>query len=168
VPRHLRDAILLADPAALAVRTGSAESFDGELDRAMPAPSAAPMELKMARGMAMAAEPEAQAAPIAVRSDFNPLAVFVPAARTDANGRVVLDYKLPDNLTRYRIMVLAAAGSESFGKAETQITVRLPLMVRPSAPRFLNFGDRFELPLVIQNQTDRELEVTLAARAQNA
>jgi alpha-2-macroglobulin len=27
-------------------------------------------------------------------------------------------------------------------------------MVRPSAPRFLNFGDQFELPVVVQNQTD--------------
>ena len=41
-----------------------------------------------------------------------------------------------------------------FGTGETNITARLPLMVRPSAPRFLNFGDTFELPVVIQNQTD--------------
>ena len=27
-------------------------------------------------------------------------------------------------------------------------------MVRPSPPRFLNFGDTFELPVVVQNQTD--------------
>ena len=32
-------------------------------------------------------------------------------------------------------------------------------MVRPSAPRFLNFGDRFELPVVVQNQTDEPLTV---------
>ena len=45
---------------------------------------------------------------------------------------------------------------------------RLPLMVRPSPPRFLNFGDRFELPVVVQNQTDRELSVDVAVRARNA
>ncbi|HEX8905866.1 MAG TPA: hypothetical protein VF771_13530, partial [Longimicrobiaceae bacterium] len=38
-------------------------------------------------------------------------------------------------------------------------------MVRPSAPRFLNFGDRFELPVVIQNQTGRPLRVDVAARS---
>jgi uncharacterized protein YfaS (alpha-2-macroglobulin family) len=37
-------------------------------------------------------------------------------------------------------------------------------MVRPSAPRFLNFGDRFELPVVIQNQTDAPMDVRVAAR----
>jgi uncharacterized protein YfaS (alpha-2-macroglobulin family) len=36
-------------------------------------------------------------------------------------------------------------------------------MVRPSAPRFLNFGDRFELPIVIQNQTDAALTVDVVA-----
>jgi uncharacterized protein YfaS (alpha-2-macroglobulin family) len=45
---------------------------------------------------------------------------------------------------------------------------RLPLMVRPSAPRFLNFGDRFELPVVVQNQTDGEMTVDVAVRARNA
>src|SRR5690606_5524545 len=54
-----------------------------------------------------------------------------------------------------------------FGSAETNITARLPLMVRPSAPRFLNFGDRFELPVVLQNQTDADMTVDLAIRAGN-
>src|SRR5262249_11637196 len=55
-----------------------------------------------------------------------------------------------------------------FGSAESSITARLPLMVRPSAPRFLNYGDRFDLPVVLQNQTDVALEVDVAARATNA
>ncbi|HWP41996.1 MAG TPA: DUF6049 family protein, partial [Blastocatellia bacterium] len=51
---------------------------------------------------------------------------------------------------------------------ESAITARLPLMVRPSPPRFLNFGDRFELPVVVQNQTDSPMQVDLAVRAANA
>jgi uncharacterized protein YfaS (alpha-2-macroglobulin family) len=39
--------------------------------------------------------------------------------------------------------------------------------VRPSAPRFLNFGDKFELPVVLQNQTDAALTVEVVARATN-
>ena len=41
-------------------------------------------------------------------------------------------------------------------------------MVRPSAPRFLNFGDRFSLPVVLQNQTSRPMNVDVVARASNA
>ncbi len=41
-------------------------------------------------------------------------------------------------------------------------------MVRPSPPRFLNFGDAFELPVVVQNQTDEPMTVDVAVRATNA
>src|SRR5262249_40889116 len=40
--------------------------------------------------------------------------------------------------------------------------------VRPSAPRFLNFGDQFELPVVVQNQTDSPMDVDVAVRTANA
>ncbi len=44
---------------------------------------------------------------IAVRTDFNPLATFAPSVRTAFNGEARVTIKLPDNLTRYRIMVVA-------------------------------------------------------------
>jgi alpha-2-macroglobulin len=107
-------------------------------------------------------------AAIHLRENFNALAVFAPSVRTDANGRAQVQVKLPDNLTRYRVMAVAVAGGKQFGMGESSITARLPLMARPSAPRFLNFGDRFELPIIVQNQTDKPLTVDLAVRATNA
>jgi uncharacterized protein YfaS (alpha-2-macroglobulin family) len=95
------------------------------------------------------------------------LATFAPAVRTDAGGRATVAVSLPDNLTRYRVMVVAVAGGDKFGSAEANLTARLPLMVRPSAPRFLNFGDRFELPVVLQNQTDAPMTVDVVLRAGN-
>nr|MBA3821988.1 hypothetical protein [Deltaproteobacteria bacterium] len=71
-------------------------------------------------------------------------------------------------LTRYRIVAIATAGDKQFGKGESAITARLPLMVRPSPPRFLNFGDTFKLPIVVQNQTDAPMTVRLAVRTTNA
>src|SRR5207302_5771835 len=68
----------------------------------------------------------------------------------------------------YRIVAIAAAGERNFGKGENALTARLPLMVRPSPPRFLNFGDTFHLPVVVQNQTDSAMTVKLAVRATNA
>ncbi|CAF1689971.1 unnamed protein product, partial [Adineta ricciae] len=40
---------------------------------------------------------------IAVRSNFNPLACWVPSASADSLGHISFDFKLPDNLTRYRV-----------------------------------------------------------------
>ncbi len=105
---------------------------------------------------------------IAIRSNFNPLAAFSPSVTTDASGKASVTIKLPDNLTRYRIVAIAVAGDRQFGKGESAVTARLPLMVRPSPPRFLNFGDTFKLPVVVQNQTDDAMTVRVAVRATNA
>ena len=105
---------------------------------------------------------------IRLRENFNALAVFAPSVVTDASGRAEVKVKVPDNLTRYRVMAVSVAGGRQFGTGESSITARMPLMVRPSAPRFLNFGDQFELPVVLQNQTDSPLSVQVAARATNA
>lgn len=104
---------------------------------------------------------------IDLRSNFDALAVYAPQESTGADGTVTIDVPLPDNLTRYRVMAVAVDGADHFGKGESTITARLPLQVRPSAPRFLNFGDRFELPIVVQNQTDRELVVDVALQVAN-
>ncbi len=106
--------------------------------------------------------------PIAVRENWSALAVFAPHVTTDALGHAVVPVKLPDNLTRYRVMAIVAASDRFFGSSESTLTARLPVMARPSAPRFLNFGDTFELPVIVQNQTDTSVEVGVVARATNA
>jgi len=125
----------------------------------------------MMKDAAFAAEapapPGAAGPAIALRTDFNPLAAFAPVVHTDAQGRGQVEVKLPDNLTRYRVIAVAVAGGKAFGKGESTITARLPLMVRPSPPRFLNFGDRFELPVVLQNQTDTAMTVDVVVRGTN-
>src|SRR4029453_610095 len=91
-----------------------------------------------------------------------------PGVRTDTAGHARVQVRLPDNLTRYRVMAVAVAGARLFGAGESSITARLALTARPSPPRFLNFGDRFELPVVVQNQTEAPLQVDVAVRASNA
>ena len=105
---------------------------------------------------------------IRLRSNFDALAIFAPSVKTDADGRAIVNLKLPDNLTRYRITAVAATDSKQFGSGESNITARQSLMARPSAPRFMNFGDKFELPVVLQNQTDAAMTVDVAVRASNA
>jgi uncharacterized protein YfaS (alpha-2-macroglobulin family) len=113
-------------------------------------------------------ESPAQNPAIRMRENFNALAAFAPVVMTNAQGRAVVTVKVPDNLTRYRVMAVSVAGGKQFGSAESTITARMPLMARPSAPRFLNFGDKFELPIVVQNQTEQPMRVDVAVRATNA
>lgn len=137
---------------------------------ASPPPPSARVQMDARETVNVTAERDqtVEEGPIRARLDFNALAFFAAALPTDANGRASVQVKLPDNLTRYRVMAVVVAGAKQFGTGESAITARLPLMVRPSAPRFLNFGDRFELPVVVQNQTDQPMQVDLAVRAANA
>lgn len=104
---------------------------------------------------------------IDVRTDFSPIATFQPTLGTDESGRVMTTIELPDNLTRYRVMAVATDGAKRFGKDESSLTTRLPLMIRPSPPRYLNFGDRFELPVIVQNQTDTPMTTQLVLETVN-
>ena len=110
----------------------------------------------------------APSTPIAMRSDFRADALWAPAITTDSRGHATVPVTLPDSLTRYRITAVAVDPGTSFGIGTADVTARLPVMLRPSAPRFLNFGDHAELPLVVQNQTDKAMTVDVAVRADNA
>ena len=175
VDSHLRQYILLSQIDAPEITVQAEEASGGMSVRAKSnyamAPGAPPhpMMMRAAEAAPMTKAPAEPSQPaIRVRSNFNPLAIFAPAVQTDNDGRAKVPVKLPDNLTRYRLVALAAAGDKQFGKGESSVTARQPLMVRPSAPRFLNFGDRFEMPVVVQNQTDQPMQVSLACRATNA
>jgi uncharacterized protein YfaS (alpha-2-macroglobulin family) len=166
---YARASIVLVDPLALD------DERRGEGDIAAQALGTVVMEKEETESLAMEAPAAApaedvagpQPQPIRIRTDFNPLATFAPEVRTDGNGRAQVAVKLPDNLTRYRVMVVAVDDGKRFGSAEANLTARLPLMVRPSAPRFLNFGDRFELPVVVQNQTGEPLLAEVVVRGSN-
>ena len=169
---RLRRDVLLASPEDLARRMAEVGPARGAVAMLSPmeaqALPAAPAAMGGVARSKMAADEAKAPAPIRARTDFAALALFAATVPTDADGRARVPVRLPDNLTRYRVMAVAAAGVRQFGSAEATIVARLPLMVRPSPPRFLNFGDRFELPVVVQNQTDRAITVDVAVRARNA
>ena len=154
-----------SEPKAKGVRRRS-QGIDTVTRGAMPARSLA-FDMESVGEDGAAAEGESGGGPIDLRTNFDALAVFAPRETTDADGVASLEVELPDSLTRYRVMAVAVHGGQRFGQGESAITARLPLMVRPSPPRFLNFGDRFELPVVLQNQTDETMQVKVALRVAN-
>eukprot|EP01129_Flabellula_baltica_P010788 TRINITY_DN4605_c0_g1_i1.p1 TRINITY_DN4605_c0_g1~~TRINITY_DN4605_c0_g1_i1.p1 ORF type:complete len:1414 (-),score=325.84 TRINITY_DN4605_c0_g1_i1:355-4551(-) len=106
---------------------------------------------------------------VKMRTNFNPLAEFSPSVITDEDGFANIEITLPDNLTRYRVWAIAIGKDLPYsGVGESLITAQLPLVVRVSPPRFLTYGDRFELPVIVQNLFDIPLQVKVAIRTVNA
>ena len=159
---HLRLAAPdLATASSDALQEGALAHGGMTMEAALPA-AAPPMQ------RARMADEAKAASPIRSRTDFAALALFAASLKVGSDGRAQVPVKLPDSLTRYRVMAVAVSGARFFGSGEATLVARLPLMLRPSPPRFLNFGDRFELPVLVQNQTAHEMTVDVAVRVRNA
>ncbi|MCS5540893.1 MAG: MG2 domain-containing protein, partial [Roseibacillus sp.] len=88
-----------------------------------------------------------------LRKDFNPCAVWMPVLATNEEGRFKVQFTSPDTLTRYRVIAVAHHGSTHFGREVSEFTVKKPLMLEPSTPRFAHQGDRLQPKVLVQNAT---------------
>ena len=104
-------------------------------------------------------------ASIEVRRKFVDTAFWAPQVSTDAEGRARVEFKLPDNLTSWRVTARAVSADTRGGQATANFEVNKPLMVRLDLPRFAVQGDRFRVSAYVHNETDQERTVTLASWA---
>ena len=117
-----------------------------------------------------ARSPELVDSLVRVRSRFETTPFFLGDAEVDGHGEAKFKFRLPDNLTRFRITVVAAAPLQKdgpylrFGNKETTLQVSQPLSLRPLVPRFLRPGDHSEASVVVLNQgaAAGQVEVTFA------
>nr|MBA3452148.1 hypothetical protein [Deltaproteobacteria bacterium] len=92
-------------------------------------------------------------APGTLRSRFAATAVWTPGAVTNADGIATVKFTAPDNLTAFRVMVVAADKGERFGSGDQRFTVSKPLQLHQALPRFLNLGDKLLGGVVVHNET---------------
>lgn len=92
---------------------------------------------------------------IKIRSDFRDLAHWVGSVRTDARGRAGVDFQLPDDLARWRLVAYAVDAETRVGKAVSRVIARKDLMVRLGLPRFLTTGDHILVKSSVQNMGDQ-------------
>jgi uncharacterized protein YfaS (alpha-2-macroglobulin family) len=87
-----------------------------------------------------------------LRKDFRVLAFWLGSVITDANGQAAIDVQLPESLTTYRIMAVAADRSSRFGSGDAEVRVNKPLTLKPTFPRFLAVGDTAHFGAVVTSQ----------------
>ena len=86
-----------------------------------------------------------------LRKNFDPCATWAPSLVTDAAGKFTHTFKVPDTLTRYRLIAIAHQDAARFGHAESSIVVKKDLMLEPKTPRFANQSDTFSTQVLVQN-----------------
>ncbi len=79
---------------------------------------------------------------------------FVPLGK---DGLVESKFAIPSDFTgEIRFMAVAVAGN-SYGSAESALTVTSPLLAETSLPRFVAPGDKFLSPVTLFNSTDEDI-----------
>ena len=93
-----------------------------------------------------------------------PISLWSGFVKTDGNGRGTVQFKIPQFNGTLRLMAVAFAGGD-YGGTETYLTVREPIVLTPTFPRFLAGGDKVRVPVTLFNDTGTDGEFTVELQA---
>ncbi|MEW6732950.1 MAG: alpha-2-macroglobulin family protein, partial [Acidobacteriota bacterium] len=96
-----------------------------------------------------------------VREYFPETLVWQPELLTDSNGRAQLKFNLADNITTWKISVIASTEDGKLGIAEKNIRAFQPFFVEHNPPPILTEGDLIELPIVVYNYLPQAQSINL-------
>jgi uncharacterized protein YfaS (alpha-2-macroglobulin family) len=98
-----------------------------------------------------------------LRKRFEPVAYFNPTLCTDAAGKAAVSFTLPDNMTTYRIYVVALDRSSRFASPERPLLATKDFYLEPGMPGFFTQGDRFQFQVAAFNSSAAAGPVNFAA-----
>jgi hypothetical protein len=86
-----------------------------------------------------------------VRDYFPETLYWAPSVLTDGNGKAKLQFKLADDITTWKVSVLASTKDGSISFADKELRAFQPFFVDHDPPKVLTVGDYVELPVVVRN-----------------
>jgi len=90
-----------------------------------------------------------------------PVALFSGIVQVPASGKVTVPFEIPSYRGQLRVMAVTSSASK-VGRAEAKVTVRDPLVVQVTFPRFVTQGDELQIPVFLTNVSGGPLDVSLA------
>jgi hypothetical protein len=102
-----------------------------------------------------------------LREFFPETLVWQPALETDGEGRAQLRFKLADNITTWKMSVIASTEDGRLGIVEKEILAFQPFFVEHDPPRVLTEGDEISLPVVLRNYLGRAQAVEVEMKPEN-
>ncbi len=94
---------------------------------------------------------------VQVRTNFNETAFFMPQLTTDAEGNIVVKFKIPESLTRWKVMGVAHTKDLKIGQFSKELVTQKELMVVPNQPRFFRENDKMDFAIKISNISEKDL-----------
>lgn len=95
---------------------------------------------------------------VKARSNFSETAFFYPHLTTNENGEILVNFTIPESLTKWKFMGLAHTKELKSGMLTEEIITQKQLMVYPNSPRFFREGDKMTFSTKIVNLSDASIE----------
>ncbi len=103
-----------------------------------------------------------------VRENFPDTAYWLPHIMTDAEGKAMISFKFPDNLTTWRLDARAVTEDTKVGQITFDTISTKPLLIKPQTPRFFIEKDKVWVGAVIQNNLKDKIDATVSLEVQGA
>ncbi len=100
-----------------------------------------------------AAPPQPDLSQVSARQNLNETAFFLPHLMADDEGRVKLEFTMPEALTEWKFMGFGHDNALRSGYLQDKVITAKDLMVQPNPPRFLREGDVLEFTVKVSNQS---------------
>jgi len=95
---------------------------------------------------------------IALRNNFNETAFFYPQLRTDEKGQILIEFTIPEALTKWKFRALAHTKDFQTGYTENEVVTQKQLSISANMPRFLREGDTVTVSARLANLTGAALK----------
>jgi uncharacterized protein YfaS (alpha-2-macroglobulin family) len=109
------------------------------------------------------ADPSQDLVQPSIRSEFADTAFWSGNVATDRRGMAEVEFKMPENLTGWKVKVWAMGHGTKVGEGDAEVVTRKDLIVRLQAPRFFVETDEVVLSANVHNylKTRKSAEVVL-------
>jgi uncharacterized protein YfaS (alpha-2-macroglobulin family) len=101
--------------------------------------------------------PEADLAAVQTRTDFNETAFFYPRLRTNEQGETLIEFTMPEALTRWKLLSFAHTKDFKAGSYTNELITQKQVAVSANPPRFFRENDVMEFTAKVNNLTEQEL-----------
>jgi hypothetical protein len=91
--------------------------------------------------------------PVTVRKNFNETAFFYPQLQTNEKGEILIDFTIPESLTKWKFRGLAHTRDMETGYIENTLVTQKQLSITANTPRFLREGDTITISARLSNLT---------------
>ena len=94
---------------------------------------------------------------VKTRTNLNETAFFYPLLQTNDSNGIVIRFKMPEALTKWKMMGFAHTRDLKYGMISKELVTQKTLMIMPHLPRFLREGDKIKLTATVANIADKAL-----------